>query len=57
MGMSGSQEFARPSNESIVADLILRQAPDDEEDEEDEDDEDDGTKNDDADPDDNGYSE
>jgi hypothetical protein len=50
-----SPDFGSPSDQSIVADLILRQEPDEEE--EDEQDEDDGTKDGDADLDDSGYSE
>lgn len=42
-----------PSDQSVVADPILRQEPDEEEDEED----DNGTKDDDGDRDDSGYSE
>lgn len=44
-----------PSDQSVVADPILRQEPDEEEEEEEE--EDDGTKDDDGDRDDSGYSE
>ena len=48
-----------PSDQSVVANPILRQEPDEEEDEEgeEEEDEDDGTKDDDGDRDDSGYSE
>jgi hypothetical protein len=48
-------ECGNPSDQSVVADLILRQEPDEEEDEEE--DEDDATKDDDGDRDDSGYSE
>jgi hypothetical protein len=46
-------ECGNPSDQSVVADLILRQEPDEEEEE----DEDDGTKEDDGDRDDSGYLE
>jgi hypothetical protein len=53
-----SPESGDPSGESIVADLIFRQEPDEEEDEEEDDEEeDDGTKDDHDGRDDNGYSE
>jgi hypothetical protein len=48
-------ECGNPSDQSVVADLIFRQEPDEEEDEEE--DEDDGTNDDDGDRDDSGYSE
>ena len=58
-----SPESGDPSGESIVADLIFRQEPDEEDDEEEDDEEeddeeeDDGTKDDHDGRDDNGYSE
>jgi hypothetical protein len=48
-------ECRSPSDQSVIADLILRQEPDEEEDEED--DEGDGKKDEDDDREDDGYSE
>ena len=50
-------ECGNPSDQSVVADLILRQEPDGEDDEEENEDDDDGTNDDDGDGDDSGYSE
>jgi len=50
-------ERRSPSDQSVIADLILRQEPDEEEDEDEEDDEGDGKNDDDDDRDDSGYSE
>ena len=46
-----------PSDQSVVADLFLRQEPDEDEDEDEEGDEGDGKKDDDDDREDDGYSE
>ena len=50
-------ECGNPSDQSVGADLILRQEPGGDEEEEEEEEEDDGTKDDDGERDDSGYSE